>query len=168
MCIRDRHVGWPAGTQFWSLNAASGGVALQWALLLLLVACGASLAIGHRPRASALCSWALVASLINRNPLMAHGGDSLLRMELLLAAFAPLGECWTLDATAAAGVARPRLRSTLGVAALMLQPVLMYHFAGALKFGATWRTEWSAVHYALHVDMAVKAPAHWLRAQPAL
>ncbi len=166
--LRALHVGWPAGTQFWSLNAASGGVALQWALLLLLAASGVSLALGHRPQASALCCWALYASLTNRNPMMAHGGDSLVRMELLLAAFAPLGECWTLEAPTTAATPRPRLRSTLGVAALMLQPMVMYHFAGALKFGATWRTERSAVYYALHVDMAVKAPAHRLRAQPAL
>ena len=166
--LRALHVGWPAGTQFWSLNAASGGIVLQWALLLLLTSSGVSLALGHRPQASALCCWALYASLTNRNPMMAHGGDSLVRMELLLAAFAPLGECWTLEAPSTTGTARPRLRSTLGVAALMLQPVVMYHFAGALKFGATWRTERSAVYYALHVDMAVKAPAHRLRAQPAL
>ena len=46
----------------------------------------------------------------------------------------------------------------------------MYFFAGALKFFPEWRdpAHWSAVYYALHIDMCIKPAARLLRQSPAL
>ena len=157
----------PTDSEFWSLNSASGGARWQLVLLLLQFCAGACLAFGRRPRVAALCGWALFSSAINRNPLMAHGGDALLRQELFFAAFVPLGARWAVDAPGgAADDDRPR--ASLGTAALLLQPVLMYVCAGALKFAPEWRSQYTAVYFALHVDMAVKWPALLLRRWPAL
>ena len=174
-------------TQFWSLHQCSGGALVQQLLLLAQLVAGCCLTVGHRSRTAALCCWALVNSVINRNPLMAHGGDTLLRMELLLAAFAPIGARWSLDASAFPPTERsepvrddvdesgddeasPPLARGPGVTALLLQPVTMYFFAGALKFFPEWRdpAHWSAVYYALHIDMCAKPAARLLRQSPAL
>ena len=141
-------------TQFWSIHRGSGGVLVQQLLLLAQLAAAGCLVAGYRSRVAALCGWALFSSVINRNPLMAHGGDTLLRMELLLASFAPIASRWSVDAHAHAtppAAANAPVRS-LGVGGLLLQPVLMYVFAGALKFFPEWRdpAHYSAVHYALH------------------
>ena len=80
----------------------SGGVLVQQLLLLAQLAAAGCLVAGYRSRVSALCGWALFSSVINRNPLMAHGGDTLLRMELLLASFAPIASRCSVDAHAAA------------------------------------------------------------------
>jgi len=48
---------------------------------------------------------------------------------------------------------------TVGVAALMLQPLLMYHTAGALKNGLEWREEFTAVYFAMRLSMVTKSPA---------
>ena len=141
-------------TQFWSIHRGSGGVLVQQLLLLAQLAAAGCLVAGYRSRVAALCGWALFSSVINRNPLMAHGGDTLLRMELLLASFAPIASRWSVDAHAHAtppAAAKAPVRS-LGVGGLLLQPVLMYVFAGALKFFPEWRdpAHYSAVHYALH------------------
>ena len=141
-------------TQFWSIHRGSGGVLVQQLLLLAQLAAAGCLVAGYRSRLAALCGWALFSSVINRNPLMAHGGDTLLRMELLLASFAPIASRWSVDAHAHAtppAAANAPVRS-LGVGGLLLQPVLMYVFAGALKFFPEWRdpAHYSAVHYALH------------------
>ena len=119
-------------TQFWSIHRASGGVLVQQILLLAQLAAAGCLVAGYRSREAALCGWALFSSVINRNPLMAHGGDTLLRMELLLASFAPLASRCSVDALANAtppAAANAAMRSA-GVGGLA---VLMYVFAGAYK-----------------------------------
>ena len=146
-------------TQFWSIHRASGGVLVQQILLLAQLAAAGCLVAGYRSREAALCGWALFSSVVNRNPLMAHGGDTLLRMELLLASFAPLASRCSVDALANAtppAAANAAVRSA-GVGGLLLQPVLMYVFAGAFKFSPEWRDQahYSAVYYALH-----RAPPH--------
>jgi len=146
-------------TQFWSIHRASGGVLVQQILLLAQLAAAGCLVAGYRSREAALCGWALFSSVVNRNPLMAHGGDTLLRMELLLASFAPLASRCSVDALANAtppAAANAAVRSA-GVGSLLLQPVLMYVFAGAMKFFPEWRdpAHYSAVYYALH-----RAPPH--------
>ena len=156
-------------TQFWSLHRSSGGVMVQQLLLLAQLAAAACLAIGYRSRLAALCGWALFNSVVNRNPLMSHGGDTLLRMELLLAAFAPIAARWSLDACTAAAVsplasggATEQPARSLGVSGLLLQPVLMYAFAGALKFFPEWRdpaSGFSAVRWHLPLPPRSRVPA---------
>ncbi|KAL3929860.1 MAG: hypothetical protein SGPRY_001776, partial [Prymnesium sp.] len=148
---------WQRGSVLWSLHAMSGGEVVIRLLLCAQFCFALSLALAYRPRASALCCWALVTSAGTRNPLATHGGDSLLRIELLLASLIPLkpSQC-------------SRRVSSLPVGLLLFQPLLMYFVAATLKCSHSWRDQLTAVHLTLHLDMAAKPLAvqlrrlHWL------
>lgn len=140
----------PSQAAIWSLHAGTASTVVIRVLLVAQCALGVALAIGFHERAAALGCWALVSSVISRNPMASHSGDTLLRIELLLSTLLP---------------SHPRrgCLHSLATIALLTQPALMYFFAGALKCSASWRTDYTAVYYALHVDMAVKSVAVQLR-----
>ena len=56
-----------------------------------------ALLVGFYTRAATFLSFVLLLSLHNRNPLVLHGGDSLLRLLLFWSLLLPLGACWSLD-----------------------------------------------------------------------
>ncbi len=102
-------------------------------------------------------SWCLLLSLHRRNPEIDSAADILLHLLLFWAQFLPLGACWSLDARKSL---RPRaatlgLRSA-GTVAFILQVCFVYWFTAALKTDASWRTEGSAVYYALNVEQLVR------------
>ena len=142
----------PGNGAHWSLYAMSGSTIVVRLLLLVQIALSVCLAAGWHPQVAALGCWALIASAHTRNPLAAHGGDTLLRMELLLASLVPLS-------------ARTAVVGGLPVALLLAQPLVMYVVSAVVKCSPSWRDarELSAVHFALHVDMAAKPLARTLR-----
>ena len=142
----------PPHAALWSVYAISGSTLIVQLLLLAQIAVAVCLTAGWHPRAAAMGCWALVASTHCRNPLAAHGGDTLLRMELLLASLVPLG-------------ARTADVSGPPVVLLLSQPLVMYVVSAILKCSPSWRDpqELTAVHFALHVDMAAKPLARTLR-----
>lgn len=146
----------PPHKAWWSLHAMSPHPLVTRSLLALQLVLALGLAAGHRPRPCALLCWALVLSVINRNPLAHHGGDDLLRMELLLASLAPL------DTVCGGPVARGP-----ATAMLLLQPALVYAMAGATKCGDSWQVRYSAVDQALSWRMAAKPLASTILSWPA-
>lgn len=108
----------------YSLHALSGDARVQGLLFLVAGLFAVALVLGYRTRIATLVSWLLLLSLHIRNPMVLHGGDTLLRMLLFWGLFLPLGERWSVDArridserTTVASVA---------TMALLLQVLLMY------------------------------------------
>jgi len=134
------------------------GSSFGQALLFLLAAVSAlALLLGYRTRVATVLCWVLTFSLQNRNPMVLTGGDTVLRCLLFWACFMPLGARWSLDCqlskekppedtTAGTTLVGP------GIAAWMVQVFLVHFFAGVLKSGVEWRSDFTALYYALEID----------------
>ncbi len=120
------------------------------ALLLLpgLGAAGIALTLGWRSRASCFACWLLLAALHARAPVLLNFGDQILLRALFWSCALPLGLRAALDARRVRAPA-VQVVSSAGSAALLLQFCAIYFVAGAVKTGAEWGPEASAVHYVL-------------------
>ncbi len=155
-----------------SLHALSGGVTLQAILGALAAASSVMLALGYRTRLATLASFVLFSSLLNRNPMITHGGDLLLRLLLFWLLFLPAGARYSLDARETARLALPlppsgaRERS-LASAAFLLQVCLVYWFNALNKHDWIW-WDGDAVAYALNIDYITLPLGQWLLNFPSL
>jgi hypothetical protein len=154
---------------FLSLHFLGGTVFSQVILFLAAALCAVGLLLGYRTRLMTILSWMLLVSLHNRNPMILDAGDVLLRLLLFWAMFLPLGAVYALD-----GVLTPPSRRlpervlSVGTVALILQVCFVYWFTAALKHDPVWRTEGSAVYYALNLDSFATSFGLWLRQFPTL
>ena len=157
----------------WSLHAASGEAAFQAALFALAALAAAALAIGYRTRLASVGSFVLLASLVNRNPLVLQGGDVLLVVMAFWAMFLPLGMRWSVDAALDAALRddpnAPRAASrpyaphlSVATAAVILQTLYLYFFTALLKTGAPWRESFDAARNALGLRHFATPLGQWL------
>jgi hypothetical protein len=152
-----------------TLHALNGSFGVQLALFLISGLAALFLLVGYRTRTAAIVSWILLISLQNRNPLIIEGGDAVLRMLLFWGMFLPLGACWSLDRSLNRAAPPPPTRIvSVGSAALIVQIGVIYWFTAMLKSGATWRSENTAVYYALSLDQFATPLAKSLLAYPQL
>jgi hypothetical protein len=146
-----------------SLHMASGTWGWELFLFVVEIAFGLMLLVGFRTRLATIACWALTVSLHNRNPLVLHSGDVIIRLMLFWAIFLPLGARWSIDAR------RPLLRpeppatfASVGSAAFVVQLAYVYVFTWLLKTGAAWHNG-TAVYYTLQIDHFAKQPqSHWM------
>lgn len=118
-----------------------------------------SFIIGMRPRLISLLLWIFIVSLHNKNPLILHAGDGLLRVLLFW---------WTLLMVVGF---RPRLSmgvSNLPSFALLFQVLVMYFFTAILKNDPVWREDFLALYYALNLDQFTTPIGRWLLQFPRL
>lgn len=128
-----------------------------------------ALMIGYRTRTAAVGSWILLLSLHARNIIVLQGGDDLLRCLVFWAMFLPLGACWGVDhALRKNGKPEPRVVCSAATFAILLQLCFMYWFTAILKNHAFWRTEFSAVYYALSMELFTKPLGYHLLEYPGL
>ncbi|RAK65319.1 hypothetical protein DLM85_16105 [Hymenobacter edaphi] len=137
-----------------SLHTMSGLWAAQAALFLLAAAAAVGLLLGWRTRLMTVLSWVLLVSVQNRNPMIVQGGDDLLRMLLFWAIFLPWGRVWAKDAQARPAPAHYRYFSA-ATAAYVVQIALVYVCTALLKSGPEWRSEGTAIYYALSLDQVL-------------
>ena len=156
----------PTDSEFWSLNSASGGA--RWQLVLLTPPILRGRLPRLRPPAARRGALRLGALLVGDRAQPADGARRrrAAAAELFFAAFVPLGARWAVDAPGgAAGDDRPR--ASLGTAA-RAAPAGADVRVRRRALAPEWRSQYTAVYFALHVDMAVKWPALLLRRWPAL
>jgi hypothetical protein len=125
-------------------------VHMIFALLLLL---------GWHTKIMSILVWALMISVHNRNFMILHGGDVLLRLLLFWAMFLPLSE-------ESRRFARGKdQQSYLGFASVFyaLQVALLYWSAAWLKSDRAWWPDGNAVWLALNLDHLATAFGVWLR-----
>lgn len=172
---------WPRGSQQllyiaphpgrWSLHLLGGSCLYQATLFLLAAACAALLLVGYRTRVAHVLSFLLLISLQNRNEEVLTGADTLLRLICFWGMFLPLGARLSCDARRgrlppwddAQRVAAP---ASIGSFALMLQLSGLYLVSALLKTGPEWRSDFSALHYALHLQSLETSVGAWLRGFP--
>lgn len=135
-----------------SLHMLSGAAWFQGLLFLATAAAACCLFVGYRTRSATAICFVLLWSLHARNPLVLQCGDTLLRCQLFWCLFMPLGAVWSVDARRSSiRPAETRVTSAASVA-LLLQLCYVYLFTAILKTDPSWRSDFSAIYYALHHD----------------
>lgn len=154
---------------FLSVHMLSGDILLQVLLFTLAALAAVALLVGYRTRLATALSWFLLLSLHIRNPVVLNSGDTLLLLLLFWSLFLPLGRFFSLDAHR---INHQRPQSTiLSVAtfAILLQVCFIYWFSVFLKTDPVWRTDYTAVFYALSLDRLTTPLGLWLlEASPTL
>jgi hypothetical protein len=134
----------------WSLHARLPDAAVP-ALFAAAILAALALLVGWKTRLAAVLCWLLLASIHQRNPLLAYsGGDNLLRTLLFWAMFLPLGARFSLDARRSREPVCDRVIS-FAAAALLLQVALVYTCNGLEKLQGPW-LEGTALAYSLDLS----------------
>jgi len=157
-----------------SLHAASG--ALWWQILLFCLAglFAIGLLVGYRTRLMNIFTWALLASLMNRNEMVLQGGDILLVVMAFWGMFLPLGAKWSIDAALQPEHQRnpnqlrfdpekAQLYFSIATIAVIFQVLFLYFFTALLKTGAPWRYPFEAAQYTLEIQHFATPIANWFK-----
>lgn len=152
-----------------SLHLANGDAWFAALLLLVEAAAGIALALGYRARLAGIIAFVLQGSLLNRNPVILLGGDTLLTCLLFWGLFLPLGARWSIDAALARNMPPESNRhlSAAGVG-LLLQVLAVYFFSAILKHGDEWWPNGTAVYYTMMLDRYSTPLGRWLLNFPVL
>lgn len=136
-----------------SLHLANGDAWFAGLLLAIEAISAVALALGYRTRAAGIVAFVLEGSLLNRNPIILLGADTLLTCLLFWGLFLPLNARWSVDAALATNPPpqNPRHFSPAG-AGLLLQVLSVYFFSALWKYGREWWPDGTAVYYTMSLD----------------
>ncbi|MDX1931344.1 MAG: hypothetical protein SFU56_01940 [Capsulimonadales bacterium] len=141
----------------------------EWSLTLMILGIVAAIVfiLGWKTRLATFVSWLLVIGLHTRYPLVQEGSDVYLRQMLFWSLFLPLGARYSVDGLAAQHVAHhrslPRTVLSVASAGLLLQVAIVYWFNAITKSGPQWRTDFTALHYALNLEAFTRPLGLWWR-----
>lgn len=139
---------------FFSIHGLSGE--LWWQRLVFGVhgVFAVMLLVGYRTRLASVMTWLLLVSLLHRNGVIVHSGDTVLCLMLLWGILCPWGGRFSVDAVMGRGGDRPQRVTTVATAGLLLQMPLIYWFSvGAKVPDDSWAADGSAVFYALTPEL---------------
>lgn len=108
---------------------------------------------------TAIC-WFLNLNIQNRNWFILNAGDTLIRMLLFWGMFLPMGARWAVDSIKE-NIKEKTYLSASGLVA-MLQLCLMYWFTAYLKNGDEWLKDYTAIYYALQIDLFATQFGLWV------
>ncbi len=134
-----------------SLHSLSG----QWqveALLFIVAAVFALFLIaGYKTRFSTIISFVLLISLQNRDPIILHNSDTLIRVTLFWAMFLPWGKTFSVDSALHPHENPDDETATISLATVgyLAQIMFLYIFATQFKTSPDWRGDGTAIYYAL-------------------
>jgi hypothetical protein len=133
-----------------SLNLMNGKPAFQAVVFVATGVAALGMLLGYRTRLMTILVWVLIISIQWRNPLILNSGDVLLRVLLFWGMFLPLGACWSVDRALKREPVQLSMRFiSLATVALFMQIAFVYWFTVILKTDPSWRTEGTAIYYAL-------------------
>jgi hypothetical protein len=139
--------GWKSGN--WSLHELSG--TYGWALTLFCFhfIFALFLLFGYKTKLATLLIWLLTISLHNRNLFVLQSGDDLLRLILFWGLFLPWNAYYSLDSKNGSVRQKQNTLANIGYLCLIAS---VYFFTVCLKTSAEWRSEGSAIYYALSLE----------------
>lgn len=157
-----------------SFHMWSGELNVQILLFVVAALFAIALTVGYRTQLALLGSVVLMISLQNRNAEIETGGDYLLRLVCLWGLFLPLGARCSLDRRAGrttswrpfGGTAGENNYFSFATVGLFVQLFVVYFFSALLKSHPIWRQDFTAIHYALHIDAYDTSVGEWLRQYP--
>ncbi|MFM2222136.1 MAG: hypothetical protein RLZZ78_393 [Armatimonadota bacterium] len=149
---------WWDGRLWWMLTVHSLDSGTAWPLFVfgIQLIFAVLMIIGFQSRFAVTVSWLLLISVQNRNPIILHGGDQMLRATMFWLMFLPVGARWSLDGSNALRRAygQPVQESLTSIASagLLLQTTIVYLSTAFLKHSKEWWSEGSAMYYALNIE----------------
>lgn len=153
----------------WSVYFMNGTSAFAHALFALTVIACLAVIGGYRTRMMTVVLWVLLVSLQVRNPLVLSGADSYLRVLVFWAMFLPLGAVWSVDRWRRADREAPApWYASVASACLLLQIGFVYLFTALLKTGDEWRSDFTALWFALGAQQLTTPFGSWLHQFPDL
>jgi hypothetical protein len=151
-----------------SLHLMNGGRLFQALLFGVAALAAFGMLVGYRTRLMTFVVWVLLLSIQLRNPLLNGSESPMLRMLLFWGMLLPLGAFWSVD-RARSALPRPSPRFlSLATFGLFMQIAFVYWFTAALKSGPEWRTDYTALYYALSLDQLATPIGHMLLDFPTL
>lgn len=152
------------------LHAANGTSFFIAGLFILELLAAIAFLKGWHTRTANLVVFVLHASLLNRNPLVALPGDTLLCCLLFWSLFLPMGARWSVDAALAQPESPPPADHRLTgwpAAALLLQGLSVWFFGALLQLDSGW-SQGDAFATVLRLDAYARIPGQWLAQSPDL
>lgn len=137
---------------YWTLHFLDGSEVLFKGVVLLQMGLAFCLLVGYRTRWVCLFSWVLLLSLVLRNPLLSYGGDKLVPILLLIAAFLPLGQYRERA---------PSLVARLAFLWLVVQMAVLYIASGVSKIESVYWQNGTALSNVLDMNMLVRPVGSW-------
>lgn len=135
-----------------SVHMMSGTWEIQALLFAVTAALAVLLLVGCRTRLMTALLWFLLASLDSRNPFIADGGDTLLRLSLFWVFFLPWGACFSMDCARQPPLSQPPTQIFSAASfAYAIQLTMIYALSIYHKTSPEWRSEGTAVYYALNL-----------------
>jgi len=133
------------------------------ALFAVYAICVCGLLIGYKTKWSTILVWIFLISLHNRNPLIVQAGDHLLRMMVFWGIFLPWGYLYSIDSLKNIPVKiKTYAYESFAVIAYISQIIFLYFFSALLKDSPEWRTDFTAIYYALSLDQLVRPVGTWI------
>jgi len=177
---------------YWSLYFINPSYYFACALFVINWILAFGFLVGYKTFWTNLFCWIFMTSLHIRNPFVLNGGDDFFRLFVFWSIFLPCGAKFSIDAiinvehlNKRTNVLNPHsvkyspILSTnkifpttdsegkyyfsFGSLAIQAQFILVYVITAALKTGAEWNSEYSAVWYALHLEQFTTPLGNWLR-----
>ena len=151
-----------------SIHLMNGGRLFQALLFGVAALAAFGMLVGYRTRLMTFVVWALLLSIQLRNPLLNGSESPMLRMLFFWGMLLPLGAYWSVD-RARSALPRPSPRFlSLATFGLFMQIAFVYWFTAALKAGPEWRSDYTALYYALSLDQLATPIGHLLLDFPSL
>ena len=137
----------------WSFYWISDSPLFAQSLFAIAAVSALFLIVGKWTKVATLISWALLASLHARNPLVTTSGDFMFKMMLFWSVFLPLSARWSLDA-------RKNHMSgdsycSVATIAYVIQLFIVYFFPGVAKWNSTWFSG-EAMSYVMRLDIYIR------------
>lgn len=150
----------------WSFHYLADSVLFESILFIIHGLLSILLIVGYRTKLITVLSWIFLVSLQNRNPFIQQSGDDLLRLVLFWAMFLPWGNFYSFDARKNQHPEKNYFSvATMGYLILV---VSVYLFTVVYKNSPEWRTEGTAIYYALSLDQLKVGLGDWLYQYPLL
>ncbi len=146
-----------------SLLSFSGSPIWAGVIFALGFAFAAAVLVGWRTRWTTPLLWLVVLSIQHRNPVLHDHRDVLFALALCFGSLLPWGAAFSLDARRG----RSGTRYTgLPAVAYVVAIACIYLFAALLKTGPEWRSDFTAVEYAIGLRYWANPAADHLLAHP--
>ncbi len=139
---------------YFSIYTGASSEGIISLLFLVNVFCIIGLLIGFRTRLFTFLCWLFLLSLHNRNPLIQQAGDDLIRILLFWGMFLPWGNRFSIDAFLMKRNANePEKLTSWACIGYLLLLFSVYFFSALHKSSPEWTTDFTALYYALSLDM---------------
>ncbi len=163
---RSIFVGEMAMPWSFSLHLANGSFSFQLFLFALHFLFGVMLLTGYKSRWAFLGAYIMTVSVHNRNWMVNNGGDDVLRSILFLSIFLPTNRWWSVDSAMSKEEKPSGSYLSTWVMAITFQFFVIYFISYVLKDHPIWRKDFTAVYYALRLDIFATPLGLFLREIP--